>query len=576
MTFGGVAQLARVREWHSRGHGFDSRHLQSIMSDKRSADGVFSGDIDPEIADLMGIESEDENAPEFNDLFDEGEAAEVQPEEVDLSRERFPEITRFEEAPKPFFRDKNFYKKVLGGEGDASKKVHDLLTKFLKAEDPQDKSMFRNRLIPAYWDLASRIARKVRRGLPVPKQLLLRFGVLLPTLISAEQRDLISKIIMENDTGEPIYYVDEWLEKVGLGQITASATDETKVAKKDEGQRAQVMLEKSQGQYEVQLGLVKGKLVELDAMEEQLIEKAKFLNQREDKAGFPGMKDGYNPLQRSAIGEATELLRKMSTIDKELDRLYGELHDAHERLEDMKTKAEELGAELGVDSEGLVREFNTVRQMAKLCVGRQGNHIPFLMKQYLRANMRNVGTRENIIREMAAIEEMDPGIFMRTFKRQTNRIIPHIILVPCYGERGICWEPFERFNKATSRGRVAVPLYPKDLRSAILYALGDLRWQVAKEWAQHYWMEEGLTGKYYQYFTDKKLRGDVRESFISDYVLWITKESEGTQKLDREARGVFWRNVPFPQEIKDKLKNRGFVYNDLYKKDVNISMSDGY
>ena len=32
----------------------------------------------------------------------------------------------------------------------------------------------------------------------------------------------------------------------------------------------------------------------------------------------------------------------------------------------------------------------------------------------------------------------------------------------------------------------------------------------------------------------------------------------------------------FPQEIKDKLKNRGFVYNELYKKDVNISMSDGY
>jgi hypothetical protein len=546
------------------------------MSDKRSADGVFSGDIDPEIADLMGIESQEENTPDFNDLFDEGEPSEVQPEEVDLSRERFPEITRFEEAPKTFFRDKNFYKKVLGGEGDASKKVHDLLTKFLKAEDPQDKSMFRNRLIPAYWDLASRIARKVRRGLPVPKQLLLRFGVLLPTLISAEQRELISKIIMENETGEPIYYVDEWLEKIGLGQITASATDETKVAKKDEGQRAQVMLEKSQGQYEVQLGLVKGKLVELDTLEEQLIEKAKFLNQRENKAGFSGMKDGYNPLQRTAIGEATELLRKMSAIDKELDRLYSDLHDSHERLEDMKIKAEELGAELGVDSEGLVKEFNTVRQMAKLCVGRQGNHIPFLMKQYLRANMRTLGTRENAIREMAAIEEMDPGIFMRTFKRQTNRIVPHIILIPCYGDKGICWEPFERFNKATSRGRVAIPLYPKDLRTAILYALGDLRWQVAKERAQHYWMEEGLTGKYYQYFTDKKLKGDVRESFINDYVLWITKESEGTQKLDREARGVFWRNVPFPQEIKDKLKNRGFVYNELYKKDVNISLSDGY
>ncbi len=89
-------------------------------------------------------------------------------------------------------------------------------------------------------------------------------------------------------------------------------------------------------------------------------------------------------------------------------------------------------------------------------------------------------------------------------------------------------------------------------------------------------MEEGLTGKYYQWFTEQKMRGDVKEYFIRDYILWITKESDGMQKLDREVRGVFWRNIPFPQTIKDILRNRGFVYNELYKKDINIQMSDGY
>jgi hypothetical protein len=34
--------------------------------------------------------------------------------------------------------------------------------------------------------------------------------------------------------------------------------------------------------------------------------------------------------------------------------------------------------------------------------------------------------------------------------------------------------------------------------------------------------------------------------------------------------------MPFPQEIKDSLKNRGFVYSELYKKDQNIARSDGY
>jgi hypothetical protein len=119
-------------------------------------------------------------------------------------------------------------------------------------------------------------------------------------------------------------------------------------------------------------------------------------------------------------------------------------------------------------------------------------------------------------------------------------------------------------------------MYPKDLRTAVITAVGDLRWQVAKEKAQHYWMEEGLTGHYYEWFSNKKLRGDVKEYFIQDYVLWITKESTGMQKLEREVRAVFWRYMPFPQELKEQLKNRGFVYNELYKKDLNRAMSDGY
>jgi len=42
------------------------------------------------------------------------------------------------------------------------------------------------------------------------------------------------------------------------------------------------------------------------------------------------------------------------------------------------------------------------------------------------------------------------------------------------------------------------------------------------------------------------------------------------------VRGIFWRYTPFPQDVKDRLKNRGFVYSELYKKDQNRAMSDGY
>ncbi|RKX79347.1 MAG: hypothetical protein DRP87_03515 [Spirochaetes bacterium] len=540
------------------------------MSDKQVPE-----ELDPEVAELIGLDSKKNDTPDFSDLFDEKGGVETAVE-TEQRREKFLEITKFEEKPKDFFKDKDYYKKVLSGEGESSHRVHEALTKFLKSQDPQDRTLYRGKLQSAYWNLAAGIASKIHTNLPLQKILLLRYGVLLPTLISKEQREIISKIIFDNNTGEPVYYTDEWLKAVASGKVSSSAMDETKQSSKNENQKIFTKLEKAKGQVEAQLALLKNKLIEMDSHEISLKEKINFLTKREIRAGHEGLKDVYNVSQKSVIGEATEILKQLNRLDREATSLYEELEEAQENYKTLSEEAKQLGADTEVDNAQIIKEFNTVRQMIKICVGRQGNHFPIAMQQYLRANINDIATRENVIHHMAAVEHLDPGIFLRTFRRQTNRIIPHVILVPCYGDRGICWEPFERFNRATSKGRIAIPMYPKDVRTAVIYALGDLRWQVAKEYAQHYWMEEGLTGKYYQWFSDRKMKGDVREAFIQDYYLWITKESEGTQKLDREVRGIFWRNMPFPQEIKDKLKNRGFVYSELYKKDLNISMSDGY
>ena len=107
-------------------------------------------------------------------------------------------------------------------------------------------------------------------------------------------------------------------------------------------------------------------------------------------------------------------------------------------------------------------------------------------------------------------------------------------------------------------------------------AVADLRWQVAKEKASYYWMEEGLTGQYYQYIENQKLKGDLKSYFISDYVLCLTKEVNGVQRMDKELRAIFWRFVPFNQQKKDELKKRSVVYQELYQRDINRSMSDGY
>ncbi len=548
---------------------------ETVMSNK----DMFSGDIDPEIAELMGITSTSPSAPgpEFNELFDENQPAKpAEKEDVSISRNKFENIKKIDEKSKNLFSDKNYYKKTLAAGGDSAKRLHSFLSSFMSTEDPKDRSIYRGKLIAAYWNFAENITRKIHKGLGINGQLVLRFGLVHPGILSREQQDMISRIIMENNTGEPVHYVDEWLKKVISGSINTSATDETKSIKQHTNKKVHSQLENLRGQQSFHTGIIRNKVSEMEAMEHTLKSNAELLLHHISRQDLDDIIVGYTDEQRKAVSEMQNLLRDLLNRDREVAKSERDLKGIYDQMNELTNKADSLAGIDMVDTKDIAAEFNTIRQMHKMCVGRQGNHVPVLIKNYFRPVLRETGIREVVINELAAVEALDPDLFMRTFKQQTNRIVPHIILVPCYGERGICWEPFERFNKASSRGRIALPIFSKDIKTAVITACGDLRWQVAKEKAQHYWMEEGLTGRYYQWFTAKKIRGDVKEFFIQDYILWITKESEGTQKLDREVRAIFWRFVPFPQELRDLLKNRGFVYNDLYRKDINRAMSDGY
>ncbi len=547
------------------------------MSDSPKSDG-----LDPEVAELMGIENEESEAssdadvPDFSDLIGEGENAESS-EEAPKERESFPEISRvLADKPNPIFSSKEFYKQALSGEGEEAQRLHSILAKFLNVEDTKERTAYRQKLVTAYWNLAAKIARKIHTKLPEPKRIMLRFGYLVPTLVSKEQRNLLSKVIDKNDTGEPIYYIDEWLRKVATGEIGQSAQDEVKASQRNKGDKMLVQVEKTKGNRDTLKSQIKNKMKELEQAEKDMKEKVKILSDHPVHSRDSELKSPYSPGQRSALGEIGQLVKHMFAADKELEKLFNDFEDAEQQLKSLREQAESLGAGTEVDEKTIEQEFNSVRQMAKMSVGRQGNHTPILMKQYFRPMPAELGIRENVIKVLAEIEAIDPGAFRRSYKQQVNRIVPYVILLPCYGSTGICWEPFEKYNRATSRGRIGIPMYPKDIKTAIITAVGDLRWQVAKEKAQHYWMEEGLTGHYYEWFSNQKIRGDVKEYFIQDYVLWITKESTGMQKLEREVRAVFWRYMPFPQHIKDELKNRGYVYNELYKKDKNRAMSDGY
>jgi hypothetical protein len=541
---------------------------------------MFQGEMDPEIAALLGTETSAPARPDYSTLFNEplefdsekpGEA------ELDLNAEGFPEITkRFEDTPNPVFADPNYYKAVLSGEGDSAQRVHTILQKYVGTKDPKDRSVYRQQVTTAFWDFLANIARKAPGKLPDNKKFLLRFFILHPTFLTPEHRDFFAKIVVDNVLNQPVYYLDEWFKAVGTGVIRNSATDEVRISRTSASSRLQQLMDKAQGKKDGARGLLKAKDEERINMERVLRERIKDITEHFPLDGLADVNSCYTDLQKKLFAEIQELLKGLIKTDHDLDLFLRDYYQAEADVKTLEAKIEEEGGPVQVDVKAVATEFDTVRQMAKMTIGRQGNHFPIVSGEYFRCTPNDIGCRENVISIMAKIESIDPEAFCRAYKNRLNHIVPYVVLIPSYGDLGVCWEPFDRFNRATSRGRIALPMYPKNLYIAVLSAVADLRWQVAKEKASYYWMEEGLTGNYYQWFQKMKLKGDLKEAFIADYIIWMTKESEAIQKLDKEVRGIFWRHIPFSQAIKDKLRDRSYTYQDLYQRDLNRAMSDGY
>lgn len=509
--------------------------------------------------------------------------------EVDLNRKGFEKIEKpLEDTPSQIFNDPKYYKIALTGENQSAQRVHQLLSKYLTCQDPKDRAVFRQQIVTAYWELLRGMTGKMGQpSVPMPKRMMVRYGVILPSLFKQETKDFFSKIVIENNTEEPVMYMDEWFKEIASGRMTNSATDEKKQkaanmtpdqAAMAEQSRLMQLQSKNSGRMQSAENMLGMKENEREMLENELNQNIASLCEHQVVPGFEPHKEAYTEAQRKLFATITDLLRRLSKNDKELAKTLNEFIESKNTYDNVQDKISvDGGVTLGAnDTEAVKIEFETVRQMAKMTIGRRGNQFPIFSREFYHCTERGTGTRENVLEVLRWIESIDPGVFHRIHKNVPNRIVPYVLLVPTYGDRGFCWEPFDRYNRVTSRGRIVVPMYPKDLTIAVLTAVADLRWQVAKEKASYYWMEEGITGQYYQHYEQQKLKGDLKEFFIEDYILWMTKESTGVQRLDKDVRGIFWRNMPYPKELKEVLRKRSLVYDELCKKDANREMSDGY
>lgn len=554
---------------------------------------MYDDELDPEVAALL--DTVEHNPKDLQDLsvgttvsLDEedekvGNSRTNSISDVDLSIRAFKPITEFfSSTPHTIFDDPDYYKTALRGENESAQKLHNLLTKYLTCQDPKDRTVYRQQMVNVYWEFIRSLAPKMGNlSLPKCKRMLMRFGVVLPSLFTDEQKQTFSSAFVENRLGEPVYYLDEWFQEIVSGRIGISATDEARPARRsgnaaEEASHLMQLKSKNSGKLQNSENLLTSKESQRAMVEAELVSRIEQICKHDVLVGLGNHKAPYSETQKRLFSEISERLRLLSKIDKELTNYLNEFKEAKSISDSLDVKLSSAPSTMEINSSDINTEVDTVRQMAKMTVGRQGNHFPIFTREYYHCIPKGTGFRENVVDTMAWIESVDPGAFCRIHKNVSNRIVPFVILIPTYGDRGFCWEPFDRYNRITSRGRIAVPMYPKDLRIALLTAVADLRWQVAKEKASYYWMEEGLTGQYYQWLITQKLKGDVKDYFIEDYVLWMTKESEGVQRLDKEVRGIFWRHIPFSQEIKEKLKIRSLVYQELYQRDLNRAMSDGY
>lgn len=508
--------------------------------------------------------------------------------EVDLSKTEFTKIEQLTNpTPSNVYDDTTYYKTTLTDENASSQRLHQILTKYLTTTDQSDRTVYRQQIVTAYWELLRGMVPKMQNvNLPMPKRMFVRYGILLPSLFKPEQKDFFAKMIYENRTGEPILYVDEWFKEISSGRMKNSMTDENKQPRKAnlsgeeaaqvEQTRLMQLQSKNSGKLQSAENIVSMKENERAMLEIELKNRIDTLCTHQPIMGLEPHTEALTEFQRKTFSEITDILRRISKNDKELTRALEEFKESKSVYDSVQNKLSDGPQVTHADTGAVAIEFETVRQMAKMTVGRRGNQFPLFTREFYHCTENGTGTRENVIEVLRWIESIDPGVFHRIHKNVPNRIVPYVLLAPTYGDRGFCWEPFDRYNRVTSRGRIVVPMYPRDLRIAVLTAVADLRWQVAKEKASVYWMEEGLTGQYYQHFEQQKLKGDVKEYFIEDYILWITKESNGVQRLEKDVRGIFWRHLPFPKPLKEELRKRSLVYDELCKKDANREMSDGY
>ena len=285
----------------------------------------------------------------------------------------------------------------------------------------------------------------------------------------------------------------------------------------------------------------------------------------------------------------------------------GETYLKYLKEESTRRSRKELITPEEIDKDETRIEFeikNLVKECSKICSGEIFNYSPILMNEAFAGDASKYFAGKNKMKEMFfQIKSLDFGAFYREYLFRhpeasyeeiiTKEILPNVILLPSWGKRPMVWQVKER-SKDT-RGRINLPIFVlEDLKEMIIEVFGIFRWELLKELLGPSWADItqlSLTSEYMDYvqfykknkdlssetkekigIEFKKYRSD-REKFVNDYTKWIKMESEGRPSLNKVVRNIFYRQIPFPRDIRNKICKMP-AYEEIHTKFTNMRRKD--
>lgn len=399
----------------------------------------------------------------------------------------------------------------------------------------------------SYVKLAQNFIRDEWREMSPERKLFLNFGVVDARLIQSAQT--LDTLVNELDSrtnhgGFEIYYLNEWFEKVGRGVIPLTsemAQTKAKTATKEQEDR---VIEK--------IHLIEKELEDL---------------YKKEFEGFQGFLKLFGELK--VDGDASHKLKLLRDIRRTAADLENTIKDQAAKaaeLDIQKGKIAKDDAELGgmIDSrraeqiQRLRDELDIMVKVMRSGAVRGGllKNTPVLIDKWIPLDTRlAIMTKDYVEARLSELEAIDHTIFL---DKKGKRTPPKILIVPGVGT-GMAW-----------RDRIITPLFAPPTISpdiSLIRTLAGYRWFRAT--ASFNWKDlPGELGSCYAYTRPGVQFNTLQKNFTDDYVDWMTREAQGYQVLNAEVRKVFWRMIPYPHDIKEKLFKRATVYRQLMSQDM--------